>query len=124
MDFTPPTGATSVERRISCGHTAYKNFTIVLPGGVTTGDGPWDGQTLSVKTNNSTVYQGINGFSLLTVGTFVDMDAAIHADGSQLATRIAVQDTDATNLSVSTGPLLQTSSAEPLLAQFQRQTEG
>jgi len=122
--FTPPAAAPMLDGRIASVNPADNSFTVVLPGGVTVADGPWDGQTLSVKTNNSTVYQGINGFSLLTVGTFVDMDAAIQADGSQLATRIAVQDTDATNLSVSTGPLLQTSSAEPLLAQFQRQTEG
>jgi hypothetical protein len=124
VPLSPPVAASMLDGRITSLNPADNSFTLVLPGGVTVADGPWDGQMLSVKTNNSTVYQGINGFSLLTVGTFVDMDAAIQADGSQLATRIAVQDTDTTNLSASTGPLLQTNSTEPLLAQFQRQTEG
>lgn len=83
-----------------------------------------DGQTLSVSTNGNTVYQGINGFSLLTVGMFVDMDAAIQSDGSQLATRIAVEDTDTTNLSVSTGPLLEIAGSQPTLFGVEREHQG
>jgi hypothetical protein len=43
------------------------------------------------------------------------MDAAIQPDGSLLATRIAVYDTDAAKLTVSTGPLLFVSGAGPSL---------
>jgi hypothetical protein len=72
-------------------------FTISLP----VEEGP---ETLSVAANSATVYQGINDFSALAVGTFVDMDVAIQSDGSLLATRIAVEDPGATN--VLTGPLI------------------
>jgi len=122
--FSPPVAEPMLDGRIASVNTADNSFTLALAGGLRVPGGPWDGQIVSVKTDNGTVYQGINGFSLLTVGTFVDMDAAIQADGSQLATRIAVEDTDANNLSASTGPGLQTKSAEPLLVQFQRQHEG
>jgi hypothetical protein len=105
---------TNLDGQISSVNTASNSFTLVLV----------DGQTLSVNSNGSTVYQGVNGFSALTAGTFVDMDAAIQSDGSQLATRIAVEDTDTANLSVATGPVLQTSAAEPIVATFGRQEQG
>lgn len=52
-----------------------------------------------VDSNASTVFQGITGPSQLSAGMPVDMDVAIQPDGSLLATRIAVYDTDTTNLS-------------------------
>jgi hypothetical protein len=55
---------------------------------------------------------------------FVDMDAAIQSDGSQLATRISVQDSDTSNLSVSTGPLLQVASSQPSFFSVGRQDQG
>jgi hypothetical protein len=112
--FSPQVPETGLDGQISSLSTANNSFNLVLS----------DGQALSVKTNSSTAYQNINGFSLLTSGTFVDMDAAIQSDGSQLATRIAVQDTDTNNTSVSTGPVLQTNAVEPILVGFRRQQQG
>jgi hypothetical protein len=59
---------------------------------------PASGPSWQVTTSESTVYQGITGSSKLTAGMPVDMDAAIQPDGSLLAARIAVYDTNTTNL--------------------------
>jgi hypothetical protein len=58
-----------------------------------------------VATDANTVYQGIGGFSGLVAGVPVDMDATLQPDGSLLAKRIAVYDTDPSNLSVTIGPV-------------------
>jgi hypothetical protein len=55
-------------------------------------------QTVAITANSGTVYQGINDFSALAVGTFVDMDGAIQPSGSLVATRIAVEDSSAVNI--------------------------
>ncbi len=83
-----------------------------------------NGETLTIKTNSGTVYQGVNGFSLLSAGEFADMDATIQSDGSQLATRIAVDDTNTSNLSVAAGPALQTNTIQPIMWAFGRQEQG
>jgi hypothetical protein len=60
-----------------------------------------------VTVNSSTVFQGVASAAELTAGMPVDMDLAIEPpDGSLLATRVAVYDTDTTNLSVAFGPPL------------------
>lgn len=53
-----------------------------------------------IDSNAGTAFQGITGPSQLSAGMPVDMDVAIQPDGSLLATRIAVYDTNTTNLSV------------------------
>jgi hypothetical protein len=124
--FSPQVAEPMLDGEITSVNTADNSFTLVLAGGqmMAPNSATANGQTLSVNTNNSTVYQGIDGFSSLTVGTFVDMDAMIQADGSQLATRIAVEDTDTANLSVSTGPLLQVAASQSTLFGFGRQDQG
>jgi hypothetical protein len=62
--------------------------------------------TWQVTSNSSTVFQGITGASQLAAGMPVDMDATIQADGTLLATRVAVYDTTPSNLSFSIGPLI------------------
>lgn len=57
-----------------------------------------DGLTWPVSTTGSTVFQGISGISALSAGMAVDMDLAIQADGSLLADRLAVPDTETSNL--------------------------
>jgi hypothetical protein len=104
----------NLDGQISILNAAGNDFILVLA----------DGQTLAVNTNDSTVYQGVSGLSALTVGTFIDMDAAIQSDGSQLATRIAVEDTDTTNLTVATGPVLAPYAANPDVYAFERQQQG
>jgi hypothetical protein len=58
-----------------------------------------------LSTSSSTVFQGIGGYSQLTAGMPVDMDAAIQPDGSLLATRISVEDTNTASLSIFEGPV-------------------
>jgi hypothetical protein len=51
-----------------------------------------NGSSLNLATNATTVYQGVSGLSSITVGTLVDLDAAIRPDGSLLARRVQVND--------------------------------
>jgi hypothetical protein len=83
---------------------------------------PESPRTISISSASATVYQGINNFSDLTVGAFVNLDGTVQSDGSLLATRIAVEDTTAT--SVVTGPLLFVSNAEPALNLWGLQQQG
>jgi hypothetical protein len=62
-----------------------------------------DGSTFTVATNASTVYQGIGNLSGLAAGMIANLDLALQSDGSLLATRIEVDEPNATN--VLTGPL-------------------
>jgi hypothetical protein len=57
-----------------------------------------------IAVNGSTLYQGIGNDSQLAAGMPLDMDVNIQADGSLLATRIAVPDTDTSDLSAGYGP--------------------
>lgn len=54
--------------------------------------------TWQVSSSSITRYQGVTGFSQLAVGMPVDMDAAVQDDGSLLATRVAIYDTNPSNL--------------------------
>jgi hypothetical protein len=66
-----------------------------------------------VAFNGSSVYQGITGPSQLAAGMVVDMDASIQEDGSLLATRIAVYDTDATDVSLWSVPMIRMNTFGP-----------
>jgi hypothetical protein len=59
--------------------------------------------TWQVSSNSSTAFQGITAAMQLAVGMPVDMDTSIQPDGTLLATRVAVYDTNTTNLSYSIG---------------------
>lgn len=59
-----------------------------------------------VSVSSGTVFQGVTGSAGLTTGMPIDMDLVINPDGSLLATRVAVYDTDTTSLSVAYGPPL------------------
>lgn len=61
------------------------------------------GATFAVATNASTVYQGIGNFSALAAGMIANLDLTLQSNGSLLATRIEVDDLNATN--VLTGPV-------------------
>jgi len=60
--------------------------------------------TWQVGVNSSTTFQGVGSAAGLTAGMPVDMDLAIEPDGSLLASRVAVYDTDTSDLSVAFGP--------------------
>jgi hypothetical protein len=62
--------------------------------------------TWQVSTNGSTVFQGISNVSGLSTGMPVDMDVALQADGSLMATRLAIYNPDATSLSLSIGQVI------------------
>ena len=86
----------------------FTQFALSVPRGYWNGNPP----TLQVSTNGGTVYQGIvNGGDLVT-GMPVEMDAALQGDGTLMATRVAVYNTDATNLSLSLGQLLMAGSGQ------------
>lgn len=102
----------SLGGQVSSIDTANNSFALVLD----------DLQTLSVDTSGSTVYQGVNDLSTLAAGMFVDLDAAIQADGSHLATRVAVYDQAALN--VMTGPVLFVDEYAPCLINFGQQEQG
>jgi hypothetical protein len=57
-----------------------------------------------VSVTNGTVFQGVGSTSGLTAGMPIDMDLVIQPDGSLQATRVAVYDSDTTNLSLAFGP--------------------
>jgi hypothetical protein len=69
-----------------------------------------------VATNGSTLYQGINGISQLAVGMAVDMDADLLPDGSLLATRISVYDTNPTDVNLWVVPMLMMNTYGPQAA--------
>jgi len=78
----------------------------------------------TVETNASTVFQGVAGASALDTGLPVELDATIQPDGSLMASRIAVYDTNTSKLSLWSGPLLSVaSSTQPILA-LGRQAAG
>lgn len=64
-----------------------------------------DGPTWQLNTSSSTQFQGVSSASALEAGVPVDMDAAIQSDGTLLATRINVYDTNPANVTVIGGPM-------------------
>lgn len=59
-----------------------------------------------VDANSSTALQGVSSLTTLTVGMPVNFDATLQSDGSMLATRMAVDNPNTTNLTVSNGPVI------------------
>jgi hypothetical protein len=97
---------TALDGIVASVDTAEGSFTVT-----TQGDGPgWH-----VSTSSSTVYQGISGVSALTAGMPMDMDVIVQPDSSLLATRVEVDNSDATDLSVWKGPVEFVDSSEPYL---------
>jgi hypothetical protein len=74
---------------------------------------PASGPTWQITSNGSTVFQGIAGPSQLASGMAVDIDAALQRDGTLLATRIAVYDADATEVSLWSVPMLRMNTYGP-----------
>ncbi len=79
------------------------SFSLATDNGYSIGSVP-DGSSVPIVTSSNTVYQGIADLSVLAPGMFVDMDAAIQANGSLLAVRVSVQDQSAANVYI--GPLM------------------
>jgi hypothetical protein len=106
--------ATGLHGLISSGAASGSSFSVtsafgptgqVIPGSIT-----WQ-----VSTSSSTAFQGITGASQLAAGLPVDMDVAIQQDGSLLATRVAVYDTNASTLTIAGGLLDEETNSESVL---------
>jgi hypothetical protein len=99
------------------------SFNVVTEGGPFIPQGSY-GPSWTVTTSDSTVYQGISGPSQLAAGMPVDMDVALQADGSLLATRVAVYDTNTSNLVTWYGPLQYKNEYVPMLVDFALESQG
>jgi hypothetical protein len=77
---------------------------------------------LSLAVNGGTVYQGIGGIASLSANMFADVDAALQADGSLLATRVEVRDPAALNTMI--GPVVSMSPLIPELISFGWEEQG
>ena len=95
-------------------------FTVSAPYGYWNGNPP----TWLVNTNGGTVFQGLGSGAGLSTGMAVDMDIALQQDGTLMATRVAVYDTDATSLSSSAGQLLNAGPAQSAVSGLTAQYVG
>jgi hypothetical protein len=85
---------------------------------------PANGPIWNVAYNASTVFQGVTGSAQLATGMPVDMDVLIQADGSLLASRITVYDTQTTNTSLWIGPVAFVVGGETELNALAREQTG
>lgn len=99
--------------------TAGSGFAVQL--GYSLNNPTWQ-TPVTIAANSSTVYQGVGGLSSLTAGMFVDMDLALQADGSLVASRVAVHDANAVD--VIAGPAEYISSSLPVMLVFGQQVQG
>jgi hypothetical protein len=83
-----------------------------------------DGPMWSIGADSNTRYQGVGGLEAIAVGTAVDMDIAVQADGSLLATRIGVEDTDNADLTLWRGPLAFVDAQTPVFETVPVETQG
>lgn len=95
-------------------------------GGVDPSDSfdPADGPSWQIAFNSDTIFQGVSGPSQFVTGMPVDMDAVIRADGSLLATRVAVYDADPTNTSLWVVPALYDDSGGPRMFTAEKEEIG
>lgn len=107
---------TGLEATVSALQASTGSLTLLVAAG------PFGTRTLRANSNASTVFQGINGLSVLAPGMFLNVDGAIASDGSLLASRIEVENPAAINLS--TGPILQVASAVSALMIYGRTELG
>jgi hypothetical protein len=116
---TPPTN--SANGKVSgllatVSSVAGSSLTLTIAGG------PYGTRTLAASSNSATVFQGVSGASALSAGMFLNVDGAIQADGSLLATRIEVEDSSAPN--DSSGPVMFVDSAVPWVQLYGRNELG
>lgn len=105
---------------VASADAAGAGFTVTAAGGYWNSNPP----TWQVSSNSSTVFDGVSSAAGLSVGMPVDMDIALQQDGSLLATRVAVYDTDSTNLGFSVGPVLSSGSTPSTFIGLTNQTVG
>jgi hypothetical protein len=71
------------------------NFTLTLPHGI----------TVTAAVNTNTVYEGVTGFSALTVGALVEADLTMLSDGTIVAVRVEQAVTPVANMMFLEGPV-------------------
>jgi Domain of unknown function (DUF5666) len=104
--------AVGLEGVIGSVNASGDGFAVTAPVGYWNGNPP----TWQVTVNGDTEFQGVGNSAGLSAGMPVDMDVALQPDGSLLATRVAVYDTNTANLSFSSGQItLQTPSESEIL---------
>ncbi len=95
---------------------------------VSAADGTQPGSSVNtiwqVNTNGNTVFQGIGNAQGMAAGIPVDFDGTLQADGSILATRVAVPDADTMDVTVNQGPLTQVAAVWPVLNEANQSAEG
>jgi hypothetical protein len=95
------------------------SFTVSRADGIDTAS-----PVLQVSSNGSTLFQGVSAASQLVAGMTADMDLAIQADGSLLATRVAVYDTDTSYLNTFNGPADLIEASLPQFAMVGQEQQG
>ncbi len=107
--LTPASSPTGIENGLS--PNVLGTISNVFTGSVTVLSP--DGLSWTVAVNSSTALKGVSSLSALKAGMPVDMDLALQSDGSALATRVDVLDTNVSNLSMVVGPSLFKSDQAP-----------
>jgi hypothetical protein len=122
---------TGLEGFVQTAGTEPNSFTVVAADGANAWEITTSGSTVNsaqtvfrVTTNSSTAFQGVANLAGLAAGMPVDFDGVLQPDGSLVATRVAVDDPDTTDLVVNSGPLMFVGASEPILQQVNRQAQG
>lgn len=121
---SPPTlfgQLTGLDGRIASTTASNNSFSLKTVNGYSRPSAP-AGSLFNIVTNASTVYQGVNNFSDLAAGMFVNFDLALQGDGSILATRVEVDDPSASNVMI--GPLVTVYGTGSALWDFGRLQQG
>jgi hypothetical protein len=94
---TPTNGTNGLTVGIKGQITALgtNSFTLTLPHGI----------SVTASVNSNTVYQGISGFSALTVGALVEADLTLQTNGTILATRVEEAVAPVANMQFLEGPI-------------------
>jgi Domain of unknown function (DUF5666) len=101
--------------------TAVGGGTVTVAGA----DGPKQyGPTWQVRTDTNTAFQGVSAFTQLTAGMPVDMDVMVQQDGSLVASRIGVYDTNTTQLNVFIGPMNTVAASPSQLSVLSQEQQG
>lgn len=115
-----------LEGQVAAVNAAANTFTVTADDGkscVTTNYSPCDphsanGPVWQLEGNTDTVLQGVSNLAELQPGMPVEMDGSLQPDGSILASRISVLDTNPVNVTGLLGPIIGTSVAWPVLEAF------
>ena len=83
-----------------------------------------NGVSWTLSVSGATAFQGVADLTGIAPGVPVSLDAAIQPDGSLLAKRVAVLDTNTATLTTVSGPLLQVANSQPTFSAFGTLEQG